>query len=268
MDLLYPDLIYEITKKLKNKDLYHFLTCNRFLYQFIGLYYERTILNYSNPFLRKELVVNLSIGCSYIYENNLNFFEKLVYFFKKYYRYWKKKSYLNTYRYSILVKHVDIKISEFRNLNKLIFDDFFNQELVFDFPSQLKHIVFGKRFNQKIDELPDSIEKIEFDHRSLFNQKISKYPSHLKEIILSRMFNQPLENLPDSLEIINMKHCDYFFQNIDALPKNIKILILRGNINVECEIGKNVMIYKYMYSQIQFKDENVNVKTWCYSDPF
>jgi hypothetical protein len=172
----------------------------------------------------------------------MNFFERWFYLFKKYYRYWKNKTY-SSFRYSIFVEHIDLKISRFTQLKKIVFDDYFNQELNFEYPPNLKHIVFGKRFNQKIDHLPDSVEKIKFAPRSQFNHNIEKYPNQLKEIIFGRMFHQSIDHLPESVEIINMLYCDDYPLNIRHLPKQLKILNLRGNSIIECAIPKHVEVY-------------------------
>jgi hypothetical protein len=191
-------------------------------------------------------------------------FQKLYYKFKKYYRFVKRKKYISYYIYSIIVKPIELKINNFMNLEQIIFDDYFDQELDFQFPSNIKQIYFGKRFNKSIDNLPDSIENIEFEYRSLFDKKINKYPDNLKKIIYGRNFSDSINNLPDSVEIINMKYCIYKGMPIYKLPKQLKILILRGDNKIFCDINDNVKVYSYELSFFSSVNPNIKSMNWLY----
>jgi len=269
MENLYYDIIHLVSIYLSDKDLYHFLISNKFLFQYIHIYYKRKTIKYDNIIrynLKEHYIYHLHVTCSYMYEYNMNLFEKLYYKFKYYFRCLIKRTYMNNiYRYTIIVNPVNLNISKFSNLTKIIFDDYFDQEINFPFPSQVKHIVFGKRFNHPIDSLPDSIQKIEFVHRSFFNQKINTYPCSLKEIIYSRLYLYDINNLPDSTEIINMKYSDFNHTTIYKLPEKLKLLVLTGNHRITCNINENVKVFVYELSNVKFNSPCVHLTKWRYS---
>ena len=237
MDTLYPDLIHKISEHLNNQDLLSLLMVNKKLHQNMDLYYKRKIFNYDHPHLNKKRVQQLMIHCTSVVHHRQSWMKKLF----QSLLFWKKnKPY---YRYTIMVQPVSIQISDFISLKKLVLDDFFNQELDFEFPPHLKHIVFGKRFQKKIDNLPETIQKIEFHHLSLWDQEIERFPNQLKEIIFGRFFQRTIDHLPDSVERIEMKYCSYSEIVVKKLPKNLKYLAICDKIKIECEIPNHVTFF-------------------------
>jgi len=103
----------------------------------------------------------------------------------------------------------------------IVFGRKFNQ-LVDNLSSGIKSIEFGEKFNQPIDNLPDTIEEILFGDR--FNQSIDFLPKNLKKLLFSQcsIFNQPMNNLPQSLKIISLSH--NYNQNIDNLPDSVETI--------------------------------------------
>lgn len=81
-------------------------------------------------------------------------------------------------------------------------------------------------FNQSLDNLPNSIQKIYFDSWSIFNQPINDLPKKLKYLKLGDSFNQKLDNLPKSLLKLDFKFSDSFNYPIDKLPPNLKGLYI------------------------------------------
>jgi len=87
-------------------------------------------------------------------------------------------------------------------------------------------LYLGGEFNQKIDELPDSIKVLGFYYDCPFNQEIKKYPNSLVKLDFNMNFNQKLENLPETLRILQL---DKLFNHpIDNLPDGLQILSI-GN---------------------------------------
>ena len=66
---------------------------------------------------------------------------------------------------------------------RIIFNNEFNSTLtpeIIDLLSKYKRVKFGNRFNQPVDNLPDSLEWIMFSVD--FNQSVDKLPNSLKSI--------------------------------------------------------------------------------------
>lgn len=261
------DILYEISKYLSDRDLFHLLIVDKYFYQYISLYLRRKVIQYKHITKYKintNYVYGLLVKCEFIHESNMNIFQKFYYLWKHYVA--QKKKHKKNYHYTIYVHPIRLQISNLTYLNKIVFDDYFNQELNFTFPPNVKFIHFGKRFSRSIDNLPDSIEKIEFDYRSFFSQKIKHYPMNLKEIVYGRCFIHDIDNLPDSVEIIKLKsphnHCV-----ITKLPRNLTMLLLYGDNTVECEVGEKVKIYTYEHSYLKLKKHiNGTIIKWSYKD--
>ena len=95
---------------------------------------------------------------------------------------------------------------------------------------KLKSIKFGQFFSQALDNLPDSIESLEFYESSLFNQPIDNLPSSLKKITLGSNFNSPLYNLPSGLEYLKISSNCYCLE-LKNLPNNLKYLYFYDSID-------------------------------------
>ena len=59
------------------------------------------------------------------------------------------------------------------------------------------YIQFGRKFNQNVDNLPESLTHLEFGHE--FNQNVNNLPQSLTYLKFGSDFNQSVDNLPQSL---------------------------------------------------------------------
>lgn len=106
-----------------------------------------------------------------------------------------------------------------KNYDKIMFGSKFNQN-VDHLPDNITHIVFHSSFNQNVDFLPQSITYLEFI--GTFNKNINNLPNKLTHLNLSEKFNRSIDNLPKHL--IHLSIYDTFRQNVACLPKNLKNL--------------------------------------------
>lgn len=109
-------------------------------------------------------------------------------------------------------------------LQQLIFDDSFNCDLP-NLP-QLKHLTFGKKFNQPIDKLPEGLLFLKLGDN--FNQPIDELPQSLEMLTLGNSFNQPMNKLPKCLK--RLEFGNDFNQSVN-LPPLLKILMFGINFN-------------------------------------
>src|SRR5690606_19243273 len=80
---------------------------------------------------------------------------------------------------------------------QLVFGRFFNQSID-NLPSSIKYLIFGEAFNYPIDRLPSSITHLTFGAN--FNQSIRGLPSSITHLGLGWFFNQPIYDcLPNSI---------------------------------------------------------------------
>jgi hypothetical protein len=126
-------------------------------------------------------------------------------------------------------------------VNKIVFGDEFNLQTDLRKFTKLNEITFGKKFNKKLNQLPDQLKKISlgngFNNKSVnlipdsveflsfgnkFDKPISKYPTNLETLIFGKNFNQSLDNLPSSL--INITFGCSFNQPINNLPEKLSSL--------------------------------------------
>lgn len=270
INLLNIDLLNLIFKMLNNKDLFNLFLINKYFYHHIKILYIKKIILYDSIQkyrIPSDSIIKLKIESTYIYECELNFFQRLYYYYRLgYQKVIKKKTYISSYKYIIYVKPIILQINNFSNLQHIEFNDFFNQPLNFTFPPLIKSIKFGKRFQHSIDNLPDTIESIEFVYNALFDQKINRYPLNLKRIKFGKCFFYDINNLPDTVEVIHMGYSSYNKMNIWKLPSNLKILILRGNIKITCEIPDSVKVYAYelsFFKNINPQHKNINYYFYC-----
>lgn len=101
------------------------------------------------------------------------------------------------------------------------------EEDLINLPEGLKYLETGCFFNQKLN-LPDSIEELYFDWRGCFNQPIKKYPRNLKILHFGMEFNCDISNLPVGLE--ELKLGQFFTKSICFLPITLKKLIVCDSI--------------------------------------
>lgn len=136
--------------------------------------------------------------------------------------------------------------------NHLFFDDFYNEPVdnlqnillsksINIHLTSIKYITFGIKFNQLVNNLPDSILGIKFKYYfnqpvnnlsqnlislefgDCFNQPINDLPNNLTFLKFGNNFNQPIDNLPNGLTYLEFG--EYFYQCVDNLPTTLEILI-------------------------------------------
>jgi hypothetical protein len=136
----------------------------------------------------------------------------------------KEKKYLY-YGYNTIIKNIldeyDIKTLEFSNE--------FNSTL--DYIPNCEHIIFSQKFNQPLQNLPETLKILEFSTFSTFNYPIQKnnLPNNIKKIIIGNEFKNTLD-LPNSLEILEFKDNNQFNTTF-RLPPNLLELKLSYNYN-------------------------------------
>ena len=97
-----------------------------------------------------------------------------------------------------------------------------------DLPGGLKHLTFGRRFNQSLDgmNLPSGLQSLTFDYH--FNQSLDhlKLPSSLNSLKFGYCFDQTLDrvNLPSGLQSLTFGY--NFNQSLDRveLPRGLQSL--------------------------------------------
>jgi hypothetical protein len=247
MDRLNKDIISEICKYLSGKDLFHFLICNKKLHQSISIYRKQYTFDYKNILSNYSDYRKLIIRPKYTISKRENWLEKLSQSVIHKYLYPFKSQEMDEWDdsrlYKISVETLTLNFRSFENLYKLEFDEYFNQPLTFDFPSSLRYIKFGKRFNKEIDLLPDHIEIIEFDNSSDFNIETNKYPNNLRYIKFGRGFKKSINSLPRGVEEVDMMYCFYNMTPIDRLPECLKFLIVNRKEIVKCNISEETLVF-------------------------
>ena len=109
-------------------------------------------------------------------------------------------------------------------LIKLILGCWFNSK-VNNLPSTLEYLEFGELFNQNVDNLPNGLKYIIFGHK--FNMNVDKLPSTIIKIVFGKCFNKSIDDLPNSVHKIYFpKSKSDFTQSLDNLVDSVKILEL------------------------------------------
>lgn len=120
-----------------------------------------------------------------------------------------------------------------KNLTHLIFGDKFNQE-VNNLPNGLNYLKFGYDFDMSVDNLPHKLLKKEpIVKLSGKNKTLSDYPCRIKTLIFGHDFNQPIDKLPGGIEFITFGKL--FNQNIDKLSfrKSLKKIYFYKDSNFD-----------------------------------
>jgi hypothetical protein len=117
------------------------------------------------------------------------------------------------------------------NDDTIIFDDEFNRSLdpYFNILSKYPKLFLGKYFDQRIDNLPNTITHLTFDYHSKFNQQVNNLSQNLIYVQFGWDFNQFVDFLPQ-----NLRHLIFgvnFNQSIDNLPRNLIFLFLGKMFN-------------------------------------
>ena len=92
--------------------------------------------------------------------------------------------------------------------------------------NETKTLTLPYKFNNKLKNIPENTENIIFDYSihtaSKFNQKIDNLPQSLIKLFLGKFFNKKVDFLPKNL--IHLLVGEFFNQEINNLPKNLKSL--------------------------------------------
>lgn len=115
--------------------------------------------------------------------------------------------------------------------NHLFFDDYYNEPVdnlqnillsksINTDLTSIKYITFGIKFNQLVNNLPDSILGIKFKY--CFDQPVNNFPQNLTSLEFGDSFNQPINDLPNNLTFL--KFGNSFNQPIDNLPNGLTYL--------------------------------------------
>ena len=123
---------------------------------------------------------------------------------------------------------------------ELVLHDDFNN-LIYDLPSCIKFIKFGKLFNKPITNifgnkakcyLHNNIIAIKFGE--CYNQISDNLPKFLYSLTFGWFFNQPITTLPIKLEYLELGF--NFNQKLDDLPSNLRYLTLGFNFNKSLDV--------------------------------
>jgi hypothetical protein len=115
----------------------------------------------------------------------------------------------------------------------------FNQSIN-NLPNSITHLTLGDYFNQPVENLPHSITHLTFG--AYFNQPVNKLPSSITHLSFGEHFNQPLDNLPNTLTHLLLGY--NFNKTIQHLPESVIELgffsnyIFRDNLPYFIEIVK------------------------------
>jgi hypothetical protein len=109
-------------------------------------------------------------------------------------------------------------LNDNKNIKSITFGFWFNQKID-NLPNTLTHLTFCGEFNQKIDNLPNTLTHLTFDWYSRFNQKTENLPNTLTHLTFGRKFNQKIENLPNTLT--HLTFSGEFNQKIENLPNTL-----------------------------------------------
>lgn len=96
-------------------------------------------------------------------------------------------------------------------------------------PSNIIKLVFGRKFNQPLGDLPNSIKEIDMSKSNQFNYSLDNLPSNLLILKLSLNYSEPLNNLPESLEYLELG--SEYNKPLENLPSGLKTLRMSGRFN-------------------------------------
>jgi hypothetical protein len=148
-------------------------------------------------------------------------------------------------------------ISELKDYEIDILDLLNYYGTIYEFPKNLKHIIFNYNFNCPLDNLPNTLEILDLKN-SNFNYSVDNLPINLKILKIGNSFNYEVDNLPNSLKVLTLglsfnkkinllpsslkklKIDGNFNQSIDNLPNNLTYLILNNNYNDDITILPNL----------------------------
>ena len=124
--------------------------------------------------------------------------------------------------------------------DRIIFNDDFNNpiETCINILSLKKTIVFGKSFNQNLENIPSNVERIYLG--KYFQKSLTNIPSHVKSICFANdsIFYNYLDYLHDDVEELILG--DNYDTVITKLPSNLKTLVLGCGYNLKINAFGNL----------------------------
>lgn len=137
----------------------------------------------------------------------------------------------------------------------------FNNSLDY-LPNSITHLMIGRgclkyfnascKFNQPINDLPNSLIELTFSDESIFQKKLDNLPNSLKKIRLSGYYTGTIENLPDGIETIILGPTWLKYNEKTYYP-----LCLKNKINKLPKSLKKFYYIKY-YVNEEFKELDFN----------
>src|SRR3990167_974182 len=112
-----------------------------------------------------------------------------------------------------------------QNVTHLIFGHDFNQQVTI--PQNVTHLTFGENFNQQVN-LPN-IKYIKLDCNNI--DIIENLPNSVEEIEFDYNFGLELQNLPNSVKKISFKNCINYNKELNCLPEFVEYLELNKYYN-------------------------------------
>jgi hypothetical protein len=92
-----------------------------------------------------------------------------------------------------LIRYRDVGVE----IHVVLLSSGFNSEIpVEEFPSSVRVLMLGRRYNQPLDNLPDGIELIVFPEDGDFDRELNNLPVSVKGIILNKRYSRPLGLVP------------------------------------------------------------------------
>lgn len=205
-DNLYVENVFvKFPKKLKYLDLTH---CNKL--NFLSEYVEYKLLNNVNQHVKKDIVKKTQPL------DNLPDELRVIKFPLNY----------NLIQISKIPQNI-VKIWFSNPFNQSI-DKLLNPNFGTNKPkpeTKLTHLIFGEKFNNNVNYLPDSLTHLYFGDD--FNKSVDNLPNSLLFLSFGKKFNRSVDKLPNSLLFISFG--DDFNSTINNLPNTIK----------DIEFGKN-----------------------------
>ena len=112
-----------------------------------------------------------------------------------------------------------------------------------------KYLVFGDKFNQKVDILPKSILQLKFGHN--FNQSVDMLPPLIYSLAFGHNFNQSVDMLPQLIDELIFGY--NFNQSVNMLPASITSLIFGYSFNQSVNMLHPSIIFLRFYNKCLLK---------------
>ena len=89
-----------------------------------------------------------------------------------------------------------------------------NQNLIDNLPNSIIKLELGYYFNLKLNDLPTSIKIIKFNNESEYNEELNNLPNFVEEIELPKTYSKKMKKIPINLKTIkcskNYKYIEDF----------------------------------------------------------